>query len=185
MNILVLFSLLLLLFVTAISSTQTELCSHLQSPVTFKIPTFQALAPLGNNNGIIGQATWVFQPVGAFYTRSNITFNACSVDPLNVQLLSFIDSIKFVVNHNQTLDYSVILPIENKYAFGGCIGGSVSIDADVGSVSIRDQLVTLSLLDDRHTSYAVYFVNGVEGLVGFNSTVPPTPVLLPALNALS
>ena len=46
-----------------------------------------------------------------------------------------------------------------------CIGGNIEIDANIPSVTI-DQLVTLSLLDDRHAAYAVYFINAVEGLVG-------------------
>ena len=169
------------------ASTQTELCSRLVSPVTFKIPTFQQLAPLGNNNGIVGQAKWVFDTVGSFYTRNNITFNACMVDdPSDLLLLSYITDVKFVVNHDQVLDYSSTRPILNKYMFNSswslnCIGGNIEIDANIPSVTI-DQLVTLSLLDDRHAAYAVYFINAVEGLVGYNSTVPPMPILLPSLD---
>jgi hypothetical protein len=167
------------------ASTQTELCSHLVSPVTFKIPTFQQLAPLGNNNGIVGQAKWGFDTVGSFNTRNNITFNACMVDDSSY-LLPYVTDVKFIVNRDQILDYSATRPILNKYMFNSswslnCIGGNIEIDANIPSVTI-DQLVTLSLLDDRHAAYAVYFINGVEGLVGYNSTVPPMPVLLPALD---
>lgn len=179
-----LFVLFSFLVVVVTAATQQELCSNLFSPVTFKIPTFQELAPLGNNNGIIGQSTWVFETVGSFYTRTNITFNACMVeDPENNHLLSYVTDLKFVLNVNQTLDYSSTQPILNKYMFNSswdsaCIGGNIEIDANIPSITI-DHFVTLSLLDDRHSAYAVYFINGIEGLEGYNSTAPPFPSLLP------
>lgn len=182
-------------FISCSVTTQQDLCSHLISPVTLKIPTYQQLAPLGNNNGLVGQATWVFESVGSFYVASNITFNVCAVNNNSSNLLAFIESVKLVINTNQSLVYSATQLIQNKYIFNStwssssdsndCIGGNLDIGANLPSVDISTETVVLSLLDDRGASYGVYFVNGVEGLVGYYSVAPPTPTLLPLSDLMS
>lgn len=180
-------ALFLFLFVGVVTSIP---CTQIQSPVAFVIPTFNELAPFGNSNSLNGQAIWVFELIGtSAYTRNNITFNVCSILPRSNDLLQYISNIQLTISTNQTLNYQygATVPFEQQLYFNtslvnNCTSGSLGIPHDIPVTTITDY-IALNLLDDRGSSIASYYINGIEEMNTTNvilSYPPELPTLLVA-----
>lgn len=151
--------------------------STLQSPVVFKIPTFAArLSTGGNLNGFSGTSNWGFKTTGPFYTHSNITFDLCANIDSSVPLLSYATNLELTISNNQTLIYQYTnqFNLTNFNSTSNCTFGYLVIPEAIPLTSIDDSTI-LSITDDRGSSLAVYYINGIEEI--FESFAPPLPTI--------